>query len=110
MKESYVIYNGKIVKEEEVSISIRSKAFNYGLGCFEGIRAYWDEEKKEMLVKVIKEHTGCNEVVFNALELNNGYIDHQSYGETSEAFSSEENLKNFIFNPGSNLHLDNDNH
>ena len=46
--ESYVIYNGKIVKESEVSISIRSKAFNYGLGVFEGIRAYWDEETKQL--------------------------------------------------------------
>lgn len=46
--ESYVIFNGKLVKESEVSISIRSKAFNYGLGVFEGIRAYWDEETKQL--------------------------------------------------------------
>jgi len=56
MKESYVVYNGEIVKEEEVSISIRSKAFNYGLGCFEGIRAYWDEEKEEMYAFRLKDH------------------------------------------------------
>lgn len=46
--EDYVFSDGKIVKESEVSISIRCKAFNYGLACFEGIRAYWDEESKQL--------------------------------------------------------------
>jgi branched-chain amino acid aminotransferase, group I len=54
--DSYVVYNGKIVKESEVSISIRSKAFNYGLGCFEGIRAYWDEEAGQLYGFRLKEH------------------------------------------------------
>lgn len=40
MDESYVFFNEKIVPEKEVSISIRSKVVNYGLACFEGIRAY----------------------------------------------------------------------
>lgn len=48
MNESYVYFNGEIVKEENASIGIRSKAFNYGLGCFEGIRAYWDEEEQQL--------------------------------------------------------------
>ncbi|HBM81457.1 MAG TPA: branched chain amino acid aminotransferase, partial [Clostridiaceae bacterium] len=54
--ESYVVYNGKIVKESEVSISIRCKAFNYGLGCFEGIRAYWDEDAKQLYGFRLKDH------------------------------------------------------
>ena len=48
MNESYVFFNGKIVPEKEVSISIRSKVVNYGLACFEGIRAYWDEEGQQL--------------------------------------------------------------
>ena len=32
MNQSYVFYNGEIVEEEKVSISIRSKVVNYGLG------------------------------------------------------------------------------
>ncbi|HQO43620.1 MAG TPA: branched chain amino acid aminotransferase, partial [Bacillota bacterium] len=48
MDESYVFFNGKIVPEKEVSISIRSKVVNYGLACFEGIRAYWDEEGQQL--------------------------------------------------------------
>lgn len=56
MQKSYVFYQGKIVEESEVNISIRCKAFNYGLGCFEGIRAYWDEEKQQLYGFRMKEH------------------------------------------------------
>lgn len=56
MDKSYVFYQGKIVDEREVSISIRCKAFNYGLGCFEGIRAYWDEESQQLYVFKLREH------------------------------------------------------
>lgn len=53
---SYVFYQGEIVDEKEVSISIRCKAFNYGLGCFEGIRAYYDEETGQLYTFRMKEH------------------------------------------------------
>lgn len=56
MEKSYVFYQGEIVEEKEVSISIRCKAFNYGLGCFEGIRAYWDEENQQLYLFRLKEH------------------------------------------------------
>ncbi len=56
MEKSYVFYQGKIVEESEVSISVRCKAFNYGLAVFEGIRAYWDSEQEELFVFRMKEH------------------------------------------------------
>jgi branched-chain amino acid aminotransferase len=30
--------------------------FNYGTGCFEGIRAYWNEEEKQLLIFKLQEH------------------------------------------------------
>lgn len=56
MEKSYVFYQGEIVEESTVSIDIRSKGFNYGLGCFEGIRAYWDEEKGQLYGFAMMEH------------------------------------------------------
>lgn len=56
MKESYVFFNGKIVDEREASLSIRSRIVNYGLGCFEGIRAYWDEESRQLYAFKLREH------------------------------------------------------
>lgn len=53
---SVVFYQGEFVEERDVNISIRSKAFNYGLGCFEGLRAYWDNEKEQLYVFRMREH------------------------------------------------------
>ena len=67
-------------------------------------------EKRDMLIKVIKDQTGCTNVIFDALRINDGYIDHQSSGTTDEAFASHETLRQFIFNHNSYLETDNDNH
>lgn len=56
MEQSYVYYQGEIVPESEVSISVRSKVFNYGLACFEGIRAYWDPEAEQLYGFCLREH------------------------------------------------------
>lgn len=56
MNESYIFYQDKIVDEKDVSISVRCKAFNYGLACFEGIRAYWDEDTNQLYGFRMKEH------------------------------------------------------
>lgn len=52
----YAVYNGEIVDESTIHISIRSKAFNYGLGCFEGIRAYWNGETNQLYGFRLFEH------------------------------------------------------
>ena len=56
MDDTYVFSDGKIVPESEVHISIRCKGFNYGLGCFEGIRAYWDEAEHQLYGFRMQEH------------------------------------------------------
>lgn len=56
MEKSYVFYQGKILEEKDVSISIRSKAFNYGLACFEGIRAYYNDEEDQLYAFRLKDH------------------------------------------------------
>lgn len=54
--ESFVFYQGEIVNEKEVNISIRCKALNYGLGCFEGIRAYYDSSADQLYAFKLEEH------------------------------------------------------
>lgn len=70
--------------------------------------------KRDMLIEVIKKHTGAKDVIFNFNTdykgPNYSYIDHQSRGTSSDAFESEQTLKNFIFGKGSVLYTDNDNH
>jgi branched-chain amino acid aminotransferase len=52
----YAFFKGKIVSIEEARISIMTHAFNYGTGCFEGIRAYWNETDEQLYVFRLKEH------------------------------------------------------
>jgi hypothetical protein len=65
---------------------------------------------RDMLIEVIKEHTGAKDVVIAIDESwNSSYIDHQSEGTSNEAFKTKETLKNFIFNSKCYLFTGNDN-
>lgn len=81
---------------------------------------------RKVLVDVIKDQTGCNEVEFdfdligtdhllcyNGLKYNweVGYIDHQSaeMGQLDHMFKHPKLLRRFIFNSSVVLHTDNDN-
>lgn len=55
MKE-YAFFEGKIVPIEEAKISIKTNSFHYGTAVFEGIRAYWNEEEKQLYILAGKEH------------------------------------------------------
>jgi branched-chain amino acid aminotransferase len=52
----YAFFQGAFVPIEDAKISIMSHAFNYGTGCFEGIRAYWNQEREQLYVFRLKEH------------------------------------------------------
>ncbi len=52
----YAFFKGQLVPIEEAKVSIMTHAFNYGTGCFEGIRAYWNEEEEQLFVFRMPEH------------------------------------------------------
>jgi len=49
-------FEGKIVPLEQAKVSVVTHAFNYGTGCFEGIRGYWSDERKQILLFRVREH------------------------------------------------------
>jgi branched-chain amino acid aminotransferase len=51
-----VYFGGKFVHEDQARVPIHSHAFNYGTGCFEGIRAYWSDQREQLFVIRLKEH------------------------------------------------------
>ena len=55
MSEFYFM-DGKYVEAAKAMIPIRTHAFLYGTAVFEGIRAYWNEEEKQLYVFRAKEH------------------------------------------------------
>jgi len=81
---------------------------------YAAVHAYSNDDLKEMLRKVLREHTGAKAVVFNFSDNFNddkpwGYIDHDSVGVCNDAFLDEDTLKEWIFNPDSYLITGNDN-
>src|SRR5258706_704459 len=51
-----VFLNGKFIPEEKALVPITTHAFQYGTGCFEGIRAYYNERENTLNIFRMKEH------------------------------------------------------
>jgi len=56
MESRFAFFKGRIVPIGEAKISVRTHGLNYGTGCFEGIRGYWNEDEGQMLVFKLREH------------------------------------------------------
>jgi branched-chain amino acid aminotransferase len=52
----YAFFHGAIVPIDQAKISIMTHVVNYGTGCFEGIRAYWNEDDRQLYVFRMLEH------------------------------------------------------
>lgn len=48
--------DGEFVQDEEAKVSVRSRALNYGLGCFAGIRGYVADDGKQVYVFRLHDH------------------------------------------------------
>ena len=53
---AYAFFDGKFVPLAEAKVSIMTHAFNYGTGCFEGIRAYWNAQEEQLYVFHLRAH------------------------------------------------------
>ncbi len=52
----FAYFEGRFVPVEEANINIQTNSFHYGTAVFEGIRAYWNQEKGQLYGLFIKEH------------------------------------------------------
>lgn len=48
--------DGNYVDDADATVSVRSKALNYGLGCFGGVRGYLGDDEKQVFVFRIDAH------------------------------------------------------
>lgn len=53
---NWAFFEGEFVPLEEAKISIATHAFNYGTGCFGGIRAYWNDQSQQLYVFRLEKH------------------------------------------------------
>ena len=56
MATRYAFFEGSIVPIEQARVSIMTHTLNYGTGCFEGIRAYWNDDEEQLYVFRMPEH------------------------------------------------------
>ncbi|MEW6267924.1 MAG: branched-chain amino acid transaminase [Thermodesulfobacteriota bacterium] len=49
-------HRNQFVDDAAATVNVRAKALNYGLGCFGGIRAYWDDKQRELFVFRLEDH------------------------------------------------------
>ena len=52
----YVWFDGKYVPTEKAQVPITTHAIHYGTSIFEGIRAYWNKEHKQLNIFRLDEH------------------------------------------------------
>ncbi len=52
----FAYFNREIVPIEDAKISVMTHTFNYGTGCFGGIRAYWNAEKEQLYAFRLIDH------------------------------------------------------
>jgi branched-chain amino acid aminotransferase len=56
MDAKMLFMDGEFIPAEQGFISVRTHAFAYGTGCFEGIRGYWNEEAQQVYLFRLREH------------------------------------------------------
>jgi branched-chain amino acid aminotransferase len=54
--QRYAYFGGGFVPHEQAVLPISSHVVNYGTGCFEGIRAYWNAGDEQLYVTLLEEH------------------------------------------------------
>ena len=55
-EQSWVFFDGEFRRYRDARIGLLTQGLNYGTGCFEGIRAYWSEERRQLYGLWFPEH------------------------------------------------------
>jgi branched-chain amino acid aminotransferase len=53
---NFVFFNGRVVPYSEVKFGVLTHAMNYGTAVFGGLRAYWNDEEKQLFVFRPQDH------------------------------------------------------
>ncbi|MHB8507372.1 MAG: branched-chain amino acid transaminase [Candidatus Dormibacteria bacterium] len=54
--EAWVYFDGEFKQYRDVHLGLMTHALHYGTGCFEGIRAYWNEDQHQLFVLLMEPH------------------------------------------------------
>jgi branched-chain amino acid aminotransferase len=80
----YVFFRGRVVPYSDVKVGVLTHALNYGTAVFGGIRAYWNDDEKQLFVFRPQDHFRrflqsakllCMELPHSADEMVNGLLE-----------------------------------
>jgi branched-chain amino acid aminotransferase len=52
----YAYFRGRVVPYSEAKVGVMTHAFNYGTGCFGGMRAYWNSDEEQLFLFRAHDH------------------------------------------------------
>lgn len=92
----YAYFQGKIVPYSEAKISVLTHGFNYGTAVFGGLRAYWNDEQKQLYLFRPLEHY---ERLLNSARLLRMELNHtpQSLTQVTLELIRQENYRQDIY-------------
>ncbi len=56
LNDLIVYARGAFRRYDDARVGLLTHGLNYGTGCFEGIRGYWNEEDRELYLLHLREH------------------------------------------------------
>lgn len=88
-------FKGKIIPESEANINILSPTSQFGANVFEGLRAYWNENQRQLYVFKLQEHTSRLQKSIKMMRFNSCYSNDfliQSVLDTIKANNFKEDI------------------
>ena len=56
LEDSWVYFNGELMRYADAKLGLLTHALHYGTGVFEGIRAYWNADRKQLYTVRMADH------------------------------------------------------
>lgn len=95
----YCFFNGKVMPLDEANVNISTHALNYGTGCFEGMRAYWNEEHGQLYVMKGPEHYERLRRSCHILNIDCPYTAEELMDRTVEVLAKNEHKSDVYIRP-----------
>ena len=95
----FAFFEGSVVPIEDAKIPITNHTFNYGTGCFAGIRGYWNESHGQLYLFRLKEHFDRLLHSTKLLHGDIGYSNEQLQGFTLDLLRAEQWKENIYVRP-----------
>jgi branched-chain amino acid aminotransferase len=99
MNAKTLYMNGEFIPAERGVISVRSHAFAYGTGCFEGIRGYWNEDTQQVYLFRLREHYERLQRSCKIMRINLPYTIDELIGISSELVRRNEQKQDVYLRP-----------